>query len=264
MTPRLRTTGRPPLPMPPLLWPLLCLALLSGPALTGTHAYAAEPSPPHAPASADDEARAGSRPSEGRTPPGRAESGPPGRAESGPPGHSSPKATPSTHLPRHEPSAARSSAPDTAKPSASVSPRKPSKSQAHPKASSAAPSRKGHSAPKSHFTPTPTPASASAPAAVKTPKRSRAPSAAPSRTRSAQVAIPVVPEEPPGWEEDPEEQQVQPSVRPTSAPVDNADRTPRQTGAEPVIPGVGVLPLGSGLVLVGLGVGFLALRLRRP
>jgi hypothetical protein len=81
----------------------------------------------------------------------------------------------------------------------------------------------------------------------------------------------VFPEEPQAWEEDPDEQQVRPqvrppvrpSVRPTGVPVDNADRTPRQTVAEPVIPGVGVLPLGSGLVLVGLGVGFLALRLRR-
>ncbi|MFE6900912.1 hypothetical protein ACFVFJ_29250 [Streptomyces sp. NPDC057717] len=260
MTPRLRTTGRP-LPLPPLLWPLLFLALLSGAATTGTYAYAAEPSPSpsptRAPASADDEAPAGSRPGEGRTPPGRAESKPPDRDR--------PKETPPTQRPRRKPSAAAPSAPDTEKPKplASASPGRPSGSHAHPKVSSAAssaassadPSRKGHSARKSH--------SASASTASDPPKRSRAPSADPSRTRSAQAAIPVSPEEPQVWEEDPDEQQVQPSVRPTDVPVDNVGRTPPQTVAEPVIPGVGILPLGSGLVLVGLGVGFLALRLRR-
>ncbi|MFA3837334.1 hypothetical protein [Streptomyces aureus] len=250
MTPRLRTTGRP-LPLPPLLWPLLFLALLSGAATT--YAYAAEPSPSptRAPASADDEAPAGSRPGEGRTPPGRAESKPPDRDR--------PKETPPTQRPRRKPSAAAPSAPDTEKPSASASLRLPSASHAHPKVSSAVssadPSRKVHSARKSH--------SASASAASDPPKRSRAPSADPSRTRSAQAAIPVSPEEPQAWEEDPDEQQVQPSVRPTDVPVDNVGRTPPQTVAEPVIPGVGILPLGSGLVLVGLGVGFLALRLRR-
>ncbi|PJN08456.1 hypothetical protein CG723_29220 [Streptomyces sp. CB01635] len=71
------------------------------------------------------------------------------------------------------------------------------------------------------------------------------------------------PEEPQAREDGSDEQQVQPSARPTGVPVDTAARTPRPTVAEPVVPGVGVLPLGSGLVLVGLGVGFLALRLRR-
>ncbi|MFD0027549.1 hypothetical protein ACFVJK_04695 [Streptomyces sp. NPDC127172] len=252
MTPRLRTTGRP-LPLPPLLWPLLFLALLSGAATTGTYAYATEPSPTRAPASADGEAKAGSRPGEGRTPPGR--------AESKPPVHGRPEETPPTHRPRRKPSAAVPSAPDTEKPSASASPGRPSASPAHPKAPFAAPStassRKGHSARKSH--------SASASAASDVPKRSHAPSASaePSRTRSAHAAIPVPPEEPQAWEEDPDEQQVQPSVRPTDVPADNVGRTPQQAVAEPVIPGVGVLPLGSGLVLVGLGVGFLALRLRR-
>ncbi|MGW6139128.1 hypothetical protein ACWFRM_10160 [Streptomyces sp. NPDC055144] len=250
MTPRLRTTGRPlPRPLPPLLWPLLFLALLLGPATTGTYAYAAEPSPTRAPASADDEPQAGSHPGEGRTPPGR--------AESAPPDHDRHKEPPPTDRPRHKPSAAETSAPHTEKPSASASPKRPSESHARPKASSAAPSRKGHAARKSHS------ASASASAAADAPKRSHAPSADPPRTRPAHAAIPVSPEEPEVWEEDPAEQQVQPSVRPTGVPVDNADRTPRQTAAEPVIPGVGVLPLGSGLVLVGLGVGFLALRLRR-
>ncbi|MFH8564655.1 hypothetical protein [Streptomyces sp. NPDC017988] len=32
---------------------------------------------------------------------------------------------------------------------------------------------------------------------------------------------------------------------------------------EPVLPGLRVLPLGGGLVLIGLGLGFLGLRLRR-
>lgn len=246
MTPRLRTTSRP-LPLPLLLWPPLFLALLFGPATTGTYAYAAEPSPTRAPASADDEAQAGSHPGEGRTPPGR--------AESKPPDHDRPKESPPKHPPRHAPSTAEPSARDTGKPSASASPGKPSASRARPKASSAEASRKGHSVRKIH--------SASASAAADPPKRSHAPSADPSRTRSAHAAIPVSPEEPQAWEEDPAEQQVQPSARPTSTPADNAGRTPRQTVAEPVIPGVGVLPLGSGLVLVGLGVGFLALRLRR-
>ncbi|MFE2992185.1 hypothetical protein [Streptomyces sp. NPDC059262] len=258
MTPRLRTTSRPlPLPLPSMLWPLLFLALLSGPATTGSYAYAAEPSPTRAPASADDEAQAGSRPGEGRTPPGR--------AESKSPDHDRPKESPPTHRPLHEPSAAEPSAPDTKKPSASASasPKRPSASRAHPKASSADPSRKGQSVRKGHSTSTSTSVSAPAPASEDAPKRSRAPSADPSRTRSAHAAIPVPPEDPQSWEEDPDEQQVQPSVRPTGIPADNADRTPRRTVAEPVIPGVGILPLGSGLVLVGLGVGFLALRLRR-
>lgn len=262
MTPRLRTTttSRPlplPLPLPPMLWPLLVLALLSGPATTGGYAYAAEPSPTRAPASADDEAQAGSLPGEGRTPPGRAGSKSPDRDR--------PEESPPTHRPSHEPSAAGPSALATKKPSASASasPKRPSASRAHPKAASADPSRKGQSVRKSHSTSTFTSTSVSASASEDAPKRSHAPSADPSRTRSADAAIPVPPEDPQSWEEDPDEQQVQPSVRPTGIPADNADRTPRQTAAEPVIPGVGILPLGSGLVLVGLGVGFLALRLRR-
>ncbi|MFB7192403.1 hypothetical protein ACWCRC_24490 [Streptomyces sp. NPDC001940] len=253
MTPRLRTTGRPLPSLPPLLWPLLFLALISGPALTGTSAYAAEPSPTRASASADDEPQAGSHAGEGRTPPGR--------AESKPPDHDRPKEPPPKHTPRHEPSTAASSAPDTGKPSASASPKRPNASHARPKASSAASSRKGHSASKSHSASSKS-HSASESAAADAPKRSHAPSADPSRTRSAHAEIPVAPEEPQAWEEDPAEQQARPSARPTGTPADNAGRTPQQT-AEPVIPGVGVLPLGSGLVLVGLGIGFLALRLRR-
>ncbi|MGW0907295.1 hypothetical protein [Streptomyces sp. NPDC002853] len=37
----------------------------------------------------------------------------------------------------------------------------------------------------------------------------------------------------------------------------------RRTAAEPVVPALRVLPLGSGLVLIGLGLGFFAVRLRR-
>ncbi|MEV6698413.1 hypothetical protein AB0M68_14715 [Streptomyces sp. NPDC051453] len=257
MSPRLRTTTSRPLPLPPMLWPLLFLALLSGPATTGSYAYAAEPSPTRTPASADDEAQAGSRPAEGRTPPGR--------AGSKSPDHDRPEESPPTHRPSHEPSAAEPSAPATKKPSASASasPKRPSASRAHPKAASADPSRKGQSVRKSHSTSTSVSASVTASASEDAPKRFHAPSPDPSLTRSADAAIPLPAEDPQSWEEDPDEQQVQPSVRPTGIPADNADRTPRQTVAEPVIPGVGILPLGSGLVLVGLGVGFLALRLRR-
>ncbi|MEU6661577.1 hypothetical protein [Streptomyces sp. NPDC046821] len=45
--------------------------------------------------------------------------------------------------------------------------------------------------------------------------------------------------------------------------MDTAARTPSHAVADPAIPAVGVLPLGAGLVLVGLGLCFLALRLRR-
>ncbi|MFE5027699.1 hypothetical protein ACFRAO_31305 [Streptomyces sp. NPDC056656] len=268
MTPRLRTTGRPLLLPPSPLWRLLFLALLLGPATSGTYAYAAEPAPTRAPTSAPapapasaDETQAGSHPGKGRTPPGRAESKPPAHDR---PEQKPPRGRPSGEHSAAEPSAAKSSAPDTEKPSASASPRRPSASHANPKtspakASPADPSRKGHSrkghsAGKSH--------SASASAAV-TPKRSRPPSADPPRSRPAHASILVPPEEPQDREDGSDEQQVQPSARPTDVPVDTAGRTPRPTVAEPVIPGVGVLPLGSGLVLVGLGVGFLALRLRR-
>ncbi|MFF1693471.1 hypothetical protein ACFVXC_07600 [Streptomyces sp. NPDC058257] len=37
----------------------------------------------------------------------------------------------------------------------------------------------------------------------------------------------------------------------------------RRTAAGPAVPGLRVLPLGSGLVLIGLGLAFLAVRLRR-
>ncbi|MGW2224212.1 hypothetical protein [Streptomyces formicae] len=44
---------------------------------------------------------------------------------------------------------------------------------------------------------------------------------------------------------------------------DTASDTSRPTRADPVLPGLRVLPLGGGLVLIGLGIGFLGLRLRR-
>ncbi|MFF1687386.1 MULTISPECIES: hypothetical protein [unclassified Streptomyces] len=261
MTPRLRTTGRPlPLPLALLLplWPLLFLALLLGPATSGTYAYAAEPAPTRAPASGDDEtpagSDAGSDPGAGRTHPGRAESDPAGRVRPGP---SAP-----TERPREQQSEAGPSVPHIAKPSASASPGRTSASHSHPKASPADPSHKGHPARKSHSARTNHSASASAAA----PKRFHRPSRDPSRTRPAHesIPVPVPPEEPQVRDDEPDGQEVQPSARPTGVPVDNADRTPRQAVAEPVIPAVTILPLGFGLVLVGLGVGFLALRLRRP
>ncbi|MER5178683.1 hypothetical protein ABT009_09980 [Streptomyces sp. NPDC002896] len=55
------------------------------------------------------------------------------------------------------------------------------------------------------------------------------------------------------------------AVGPTSTPTASADATPDPRGqaAGPTGPVLGVLPLGTGLVLVGLGLAFLALRLRR-
>ncbi|MEU5999800.1 hypothetical protein ABZ837_18465 [Streptomyces sp. NPDC047197] len=60
---------------------------------------------------------------------------------------------------------------------------------------------------------------------------------------------------------------------PKPPPVELADRQPatrttashatRRTASEPAVPGLRVLPLGSGLVLIGLGVAFFAVRLRR-
>lgn len=53
--------------------------------------------------------------------------------------------------------------------------------------------------------------------------------------------------------------------RPRATPVEpgTAD-APRERAAEgPAFPGLRVLPLGGGMVLIGLGLGFLALRLRR-
>ncbi|MFJ2771467.1 hypothetical protein [Streptomyces sp. NPDC087300] len=44
---------------------------------------------------------------------------------------------------------------------------------------------------------------------------------------------------------------------------DTASDTTAPTRADPVLPGLRVLPLGGGLVLIGLGIGFLGLRLRR-
>lgn len=38
---------------------------------------------------------------------------------------------------------------------------------------------------------------------------------------------------------------------------------PRRTATGPVVPALRVLPLGSGLVLIGLGLGFFAVRIRR-
>nr|WP_237330710.1 hypothetical protein [Streptomyces sp. BA2] len=53
-----------------------------------------------------------------------------------------------------------------------------------------------------------------------------------------------------------------PAVQPLGQATTASDTT-RRTAAEPVLPGLRVLPLGSGLVLIGLGLGFFAVRLRR-
>ncbi|MGW7073282.1 hypothetical protein ACWGII_35990 [Streptomyces sp. NPDC054855] len=52
--------------------------------------------------------------------------------------------------------------------------------------------------------------------------------------------------------------QVRPQGRATTA-----SDVSRRTATEPVVPALRVLPLGSGLVLIGLGLGFFAVRLRR-
>lgn len=56
-------------------------------------------------------------------------------------------------------------------------------------------------------------------------------------------------------------QPVQP-VRPPGQSTTASDIT-RRTAAQPAVPGLRVLPLGSGLVLIGLGLGSFAVRLRR-
>lgn len=53
-----------------------------------------------------------------------------------------------------------------------------------------------------------------------------------------------------------------PAVRPPGQATTASDVT-RRTAAEPVVPAPRVLPLGSGLVLIGLGLGFFAVRMRR-
>ncbi|MEV8020685.1 hypothetical protein AB0O76_31020 [Streptomyces sp. NPDC086554] len=54
----------------------------------------------------------------------------------------------------------------------------------------------------------------------------------------------------------------QPSLARKPATKNTAADATRRTAAEPVVPGLSVLPLGSGLVLIGLGLGFFAVRLR--
>ncbi|WJV47419.1 hypothetical protein [Streptomyces flavofungini] len=56
-----------------------------------------------------------------------------------------------------------------------------------------------------------------------------------------------------------------PAERPRPVPVETGTAdAPRERAAEgPAFPGLRVLPLGGGMVLIGLGLGFLGLRLRR-
>ncbi|AZM54393.1 hypothetical protein DMA15_19005 [Streptomyces sp. WAC 01529] len=74
-------------------------------------------------------------------------------------------------------------------------------------------------------------------------------------------ADPPVPDPPPA----PTPPPYVPPPRPEPAAVSHRD-TLSDAGeppTEPVLPGLRVLPLGGGLVLIGLGLGFLGLRLRR-
>ncbi|MFF2504276.1 hypothetical protein ACFVTY_12995 [Streptomyces sp. NPDC058067] len=239
MTPRLRTTGRPLCPRPLFcLRALLFLALLLGPAATGSYAYAAEPAPTHP---AADESRAGSDSGEGRTPPGRTDSEPPDR-----PHH--PDRPHDPDRPHHPAKTRPAEHPRGEHPG-----REPSRTTgtADPSATGAA---SAGTSPAGTGTPTASPGGHSGSASATAPKRPRTPAASPSRTHSAHAVVP------PG--DFPDDQEVRPAP-PSGAPVDTAGHTPRQAVAEPAVPVVGVLPLGSGLVLVGLGVAFLALRLRR-
>ncbi|GHC75618.1 hypothetical protein [Streptomyces flavofungini] len=63
----------------------------------------------------------------------------------------------------------------------------------------------------------------------------------------------------------PPPREVRRSERPRATPVEPGPAdAPRERAAEgPAFPGLRVLPLGGGMVLIGLGLGFLALRLRR-
>lgn len=57
-----------------------------------------------------------------------------------------------------------------------------------------------------------------------------------------------------------------PPPPPVAKPPDKATSvsdTTRRTATEPPVPALRVLPLGSGLVLIGLGLAFFAVRLRR-
>lgn len=53
-----------------------------------------------------------------------------------------------------------------------------------------------------------------------------------------------------------------PAAKPPGKATTASDTT-RRTAAEPAVPTLRVLPLGSGLVLIGLGLAFFAVRLRR-
>lgn len=79
-------------------------------------------------------------------------------------------------------------------------------------------------------------------------------------------ADPVVVPDPAVWRPlPPPPREVRRPERPRATPVEpgSAD-APRERAAEgPAFPGLRVLPLGGGMVLIGLGLGFLGLRLRR-
>ncbi|WP_282796989.1 hypothetical protein [Streptomyces sp. CC224B] len=72
--------------------------------------------------------------------------------------------------------------------------------------------------------------------------------------------------DPRGWRPLPppaREQRPRPEPPPAADPGDTTEQSARSRATGPPIPGLRVLPLGAGLVLIGLGLGFLGLRLRR-
>ncbi|MEV0441920.1 hypothetical protein AB0I84_08250 [Streptomyces spectabilis] len=83
------------------------------------------------------------------------------------------------------------------------------------------------------------------------------------RTRPGRAEPLVVPD-PRAWRPLPppaaRERRAEPKPPPAA---DAAEPFARRTATGPPIPGLRVLPLGAGLVLIGLGLGFLGLRLRR-
>ena len=74
---------------------------------------------------------------------------------------------------------------------------------------------------------------------------------------SSPVSVPAHKPKPP-----PAEQADQQADEQSGTTTTASDAT-RRTAAGPAVPGLRVLPLGSGLVLIGLGLAFFAVRLRR-
>ncbi|MCI3931874.1 hypothetical protein [Streptomyces sp. AN091965] len=84
------------------------------------------------------------------------------------------------------------------------------------------------------------------------------------RTRPGRAEPLVVPD-PRGWRPLPPPAARKPRTEPRPPPAADVAEpsSARRTATGPPIPGLRVLPLGAGLVLIGLGLGFLGLRVRR-